>query len=82
MLGAEWELGDILHGAVLVDDEAVVLPVSPGPGLALGDHQHGLHRENHPRLQDCVHILTQLETRLPGTRFVLAFMKCFYFFPK
>ena len=68
MLGPERELCDILHGAVMVDDEAVVFPVSPGPGLALGNHQHRLHREDHPRLEDCVHILAQLKTRLPETK--------------
>ncbi len=36
--------------------------------LSLGDHQHRLHRENHPRLEDRVHILTQLESRLSETR--------------
>ena len=35
VLGSEGELGDVLHGAVMVDDEAVVFPVTPGPGLAL-----------------------------------------------
>lgn len=68
MLGPEREFCDVLHGPVVVDDEAVVLPVAPGPGLALGDHQHRLHRENHPRLEDRVHILTQLEAGLSGTR--------------
>ena len=65
MLGPERELCDVLHGAVMVDDEAVVFPVSPRPGLALGNHQHRLHGENHTWLEDCVHILTQLKTRLP-----------------
>ena len=65
MLWPERELGDVLHCAVVMDDETVVLPVAAGPGLALGDHQHRLHGENHPRLEDRVHILSQLETRLP-----------------
>ena len=68
MLGPERELGDVLHGAVMVDDEAVVFPVTPGPGLALGNHQHRLHGEDHPWLEDCVHILTQLKTRLSDTK--------------
>ena len=68
MLGPERKLCDVLHGPVVVDDEAVVLPVTPGSRLALGDHQHRLHRENHPRLEDCVHILTKLKARLSETR--------------
>lgn len=68
MLGPERELCYVLHGSVVVDDETVVLPVAPGPGLSLRDHQHRLHRENHPRLEDRVHILTQLESRLSETR--------------
>ena len=35
VLGSEGELGDVLHAAVVVDHQAVVLPVAPGPGLAL-----------------------------------------------
>ena len=35
VLGSEGELGDVLHAAVEVDHQAVVLPVAPGPGLAL-----------------------------------------------
>ena len=66
MLWPERKLGDVLHTAVVVDDEAVVLPVAAGPGLSIGDHQHRLHREDHPRLEDGVHILSQLKTRLPG----------------
>ena len=70
MLWPERELGDVLHGPVVVDDKAVVLPVASGPGLALGDHQHRLHREDHPRLEDGVHILSQLKTRLPGINLI------------
>ena len=35
VLGPEGELGDVLHAAVVVDHQAVVLPVAPGPGLTL-----------------------------------------------
>ena len=40
--------------------------VPPGPRLALGDHQHRLHGEDHPRLEDRVHVLPKLQTRLPA----------------
>ena len=73
MLGSEGELGEVLYGAIVVNDEAVVLPVAPGPRLALGDHQHWLHRENHSRGEHGVHILPQLQPWLPETKQTFVF---------
>ena len=48
----------------LLDNQYVVLPVSPGPRFPLGDGYHRLHGNHHIRLQDCVDILADFQSCL------------------
>ena len=51
-------------GAVLGHHQDVVLAVAAGPGQALGDHDHRLHRDHHAGLEDGVDVLAQFQPRL------------------
>ncbi len=57
MLGAVGETCDVVDGAVVVDDENVVLAVAAGARLAFGDHDHRFHSDDHPGRKDRLNVL-------------------------
>ena len=46
VLWSKWELGDVVHSAIVIDDEDVVLPVTPGSWLAVGHRHHWFHGDH------------------------------------
>ena len=64
MFWSKWKLGQVLHSSINLDDKAVVLSVSSSSWLSIRNHQHGLHGQDHARLEDGVNIFPQLQSRL------------------
>ena len=58
MFWTKWELGEVLHCSIMVDDETVVFSVSSSSRLTIRNHQHRLHGQDHARLEHCVHIFS------------------------
>ena len=52
--------GEIVR-TVLCDHQDVLLAVAAGAGLALGNHDHRLHRDDYIGLEDSLDILAQLQ---------------------
>ena len=46
VLWPEGELGDVVHGAIVVDHEDVMLPVTPGSWTPVGHRHHWFHRDH------------------------------------
>ena len=58
LIGAEGEVGDVFR-PIPGDDQNVMLAIAAGPRLAIGDHDHRLHRDNHARLENGGDVLAQ-----------------------
>ena len=61
--GTVGEAGDVL-GPGFFDHQNIMLTVASGAGLAFGQHDHGLHRHHHARLQNRFDVLAQLQPGL------------------